>query len=77
MRTQASPFTFSIGTLGTFNLFAGDEVQLAQVGEISLLAKETTLLQTETDIIAEINANETKIDAIKTKTDSLENTDLT
>lgn len=47
-------------------------------------AKEQTLLQTETDIINQINANETKIDtidtvvdSIKTKVDTLNNTDLT
>lgn len=47
-------------------------------------AKEQTLLQTEIDIIAQINANETKIDtidtvvdSIKTKVDTLDNTDLT
>lgn len=52
--------------------------------KIDLTAKEATLLQSETDIITEINANETKIDtidtvvdSIKTKVDTLDNTDLT
>ena len=46
--------------------------------EVTLvIAKEATILQTESDIIAEINANEVKIDTIKNKVDTLDNTDLT
>jgi hypothetical protein len=38
--------------------------------DLSLVAKETTLLQTEVDIIAEVNGNETKIDTAITKIDT-------
>ena len=39
--------------------------------KVDLTAKEATILQTETDIIAEINANETKIDTLQTSVDNL------
>jgi hypothetical protein len=38
--------------------------------DLSMVAKEATLLQSETDIITEINANEVKIDTAITKIDT-------
>jgi hypothetical protein len=46
MRTQATPFTFSIGNLGTFNLFAGAEVQLAESGTVTEIANTMALQAT-------------------------------
>lgn len=54
----------------------GSGLTLAQIEASTVLAKEATILQSEVDIIAEINANEVKIDGIKAKTDTLVNTDL-
>lgn len=58
--------------LGSNTLDLGVQGQLSAINaKVDLTAKETTLLQTETDIIAEINANETKIDTLQTSVDNL------
>ena len=57
---------------GSNVLDLGVQGQLSAINaKVDLTAKETTLLQTETDIIAEINANETKIDTLQTSVDNL------
>ena len=38
MRTQSTPFTLTFGDNGEFDLFAGAEVQLAQVPQIDVIA---------------------------------------
>ena len=55
----------------------GSGLTLAEIEASTVLAKEATLLQSEVDIIAEVNANEVKIDAVKTKVDTLQNADFT
>lgn len=55
----------------------GSGLTLAQIEASTVLAKEATILQSEIDIISEINANEVKIDAVKTKVDTLQNADFT
>lgn len=57
---------------GSNVLDLGVQGQLSAINaKVDLTAKETTLLQTGTDIIAEINANETKIDTLQTSVDNL------
>ena len=81
LRCLAGGIPFNVNktiVLGDNLVDLGTTAQLASISaKIELTAKETTLLQTETDIVAEINANEVKIDAIKAKTDTLVNTNLT
>lgn len=67
--TLFAPITL---VLGSNVLDLGVQGQLSAINaKVDLTAKETTLLQTETDIIAEINANETKIDTLQTSVDNL------
>jgi len=64
MRTQATPFTFSIGNLGTFNLFAGAEVQLAEAGQVAQLSESMlTLPQIEASVVL---AKEATVTALAT-----------
>jgi c-di-AMP phosphodiesterase-like protein len=44
MRTQAFPTTLSIGNLGTFDLFSGAEVQLAESATVTQIAEDMLTL---------------------------------
>ena len=76
LRCLAGDIPFNINkdiVIGDNLVDLGTTAQLVSLNaKIDLTAKEATLLQTETDIVAQIDANEVKIDAIKTKTDRME-----
>ena len=75
LRCVAGVIPFNIDksiVLGDNLVDLGTTAQLASLSaKIDLTAKESTLLQTRVDIIAEINANETKIDTLQTSVDNL------
>jgi hypothetical protein len=67
MRTQAFPATLSIGNLGTFDLFSGAEVQLAESATVTQIAEDMlTLPEIEASTVL---AKEATSQAIKGNTD--------
>lgn len=82
MSTRSTPSVLVLGDNGVRSLFSGDEIQLAQVADITAIK---TLVDTYLDAaissrLAAIDytaPDNTNIGLIKTKVDTLENTDLT